>query len=237
MPEVIAAGFLLALIHAFAGRLRFITYVPRSMWLSVAGGVSVAYVFVHLLPEMADAAEALAEAISLEAIAEHGAWLLALTGLALFYGVEVAARHSRKDRPEKVTSAAVFWFSIATYAVYNALIGYLLHEREEEGVSTLISFTVAMALHFLVNDFGLREHHKHRYERVGRWALVASIVLGVAVGASSAVSESVRGALLAFIGGGVILNVLKEELPQEAESRFGAFIVGVVAYAALLLAL
>ena len=237
MLEVIVAGCVLALIHAFADRLAFITYVPRSIWLSVAGGVSVAYVFVHLLPEMADGAEALAEAISLEAIAEHSAWLLALAGLAVFYGIEVAARHSRKDHPEKITSTPVFWFSIATYAVYNALIGYLLHEREEEGLSTLILFTVAMALHFLINDFGLREHHKHRYERVGRWVLVASIILGVAVGASTDVSESVRGAVLALIGGGVILNVLKEELPQEAEGRFGAFIVGALAYTSLLIAL
>lgn len=236
MVEVALAGALLGLIHAFGGKLRFIEYVPRSTWLSVAGGVSVAYVFVHLLPELAESADALAAAIEVERFAEHAAWLLALAGLALFYAVEVAARGSRNRHPENTTSPAVFWFSITTYAAYNGLIGYLLHEREETGLSTLILFTVAMALHFLINDFGLREHHQKRYERFGRWVLVAFIVLGVAVGWASDVPESVRGALLAFIGGGVILNVLKEELPREAESRFPAFATGVVAYAALLLA-
>ncbi len=47
--------------------------------------------------------------------------------------------------------------------------------------------------------------------------------------------EVVAG-LFAFLAGGVVLNVLKEELPEERESRFSAFLVGAVGYAALLLA-
>jgi hypothetical protein len=43
-------------------------------------------------------------------------------------------------------------------------------------------------------------------------------------------------ALTAFVGGSVILNVLKEELPEDRQSRFGAFLVGAAAYSALLLA-
>ena len=43
--------------------------------------------------------------------------------------------------------------------------------------------------------------------------------------------------LFAFLGGGVILNVIKEELPQEQESLFWAFALGASLYTALLLAL
>lgn len=39
----------------------------------------------------------------------------------------------------------------------------------------------------------------------------------------------------AFLAGGMILNVLKEELPEERESRFTAFLSGAAGYAALLL--
>ncbi len=39
-------------------------------------------------------------------------------------------------------------------------------------------FFVAMALHFVVNDHGLREHHKEAYLRTGRWVLAAAVVLG-----------------------------------------------------------
>lgn len=43
---------IMATIHIFAGRLRFLDVIPRSRWLSMAGGAAVAYIFVHLLPEL-----------------------------------------------------------------------------------------------------------------------------------------------------------------------------------------
>ncbi len=43
----------LALTHFFAGKLRFLDVVPRSRWLSIAGGISVAYAFLHLIAAVA----------------------------------------------------------------------------------------------------------------------------------------------------------------------------------------
>ncbi|MEY4519559.1 MAG: hypothetical protein RLZZ499_2159 [Cyanobacteriota bacterium] len=81
----------LALVHLFAGKLRFLEATPRSIWLSFASGVSVAYVFVHILPELSQAQETVTGAIG-EALAflEHHVYLLALLGLAVFYGLERA---------------------------------------------------------------------------------------------------------------------------------------------------
>ncbi|WP_375262823.1 hypothetical protein [Palleronia sp.] len=45
------------------------------------------------------------------------------------------------------------------------------------------------------------------------------------------------GCLFAFLAGSVVLNVFKEELPDERESCLGAFLQGGVVQAALLLAL
>ena len=41
---------LLVLVHVVTPGLRFLEGTPRSIWLSLAGGVSVAYVFVHFMP-------------------------------------------------------------------------------------------------------------------------------------------------------------------------------------------
>lgn len=41
----------LALFHLYASKL-FLDVIPRSRWLSMASGVSVAYVSVHLLPDL-----------------------------------------------------------------------------------------------------------------------------------------------------------------------------------------
>ncbi len=238
----LAAAAGLALVHLLAGRLRFLEGVPRSRWLSTAGGVSVAYVFLHLLPELAQGQEHLREAAgAVLGLAERHTYLIALVGLAVFYGLDRMAlqsrRESRRSDQGDRTEPAVFWIHITSFAVYNALAGYLLLHREGDSLVSLAIYFVAMALHFVVNDFGLREHHREQYRRWGRWIVAAAVLLGWGAGAVSELPEAAIAVLVAFLAGGVILNVLKEELPEERQSRFGALALGVAGYAALLLAL
>lgn len=250
LPLTLVAALLLALVHVVAPRLRFLGGTPRSVWLSIAGGVAVAYVFVHLLPELAASQERVGRAAADLGIgfAERHVYLIALTGLAVFYGLERLAKRSRgveRDRgsaPEDTsaapsTSPMVFWIHMASFGLYNALIGYLLLHLERQTRQALAFFTIAMALHFLVTDTGLNEDHKSQYRDVGRWILAAAVLVGYGVGATTHVSELVVAVLIAFLAGGVILNVLKEEVPSERQSRFWAFALGMAAYAALLLTL
>jgi zinc transporter ZupT len=65
--------------------------------------------------------------------------------------------------------------------------------------------------------------------------LAAGVLAGWAIGVATAISEAALALLFAFLAGGIVLNVLKEELPEERESRFWAFALGLSAYAALLL--
>ena len=231
----------LAAVHLFSGRMRFLDVFPRSRWLSAAGGVSVAYVFVHLLPDLAEEQETVREAVGESfTFIEYHVYLVALVGLATFYGLERAAKVSRGRRRraggEDATGAGVFWLHTASFALYNALIGYLMLHREEPGLGSLALFAFAMGVHFVVNDFGLREDHKGVYDRAGRWVLATAIFAGWAVGILSEVSEAAIAVLFAFLAGGVVMNVLKEELPEERESRFWAFALGAALYAVILLA-
>lgn len=237
----LAGGLALALaaLHLFAGRLRFLSVTPRSVWLSMSGGASVAYVFVHLLPELAAAQESLEQSDLAFLGPSAEIYLVALAGLAAFYGLERAAEVSRRQRREQgeedATPPGVFWLHTVSFALYNLLIGYLLLHREDPGTRSLLLFALAMGLHFLVNDHGLRHHHRRLYERVGRWILAAAVLLGWAVGLGLEIRELHVALLFAFLAGGVVLNVLKEELPAERESRFWAFAAGAAGYAALLL--
>jgi hypothetical protein len=241
LPGLIAAGF--ALVHLVGAQLRFLRVTPRSIWLSIAGGVSVAYVFVHLLPELADQQRAVSlnmEGVGgLAASIESHVYLVALAGLAAFYGLEHLARRTaqgeceagREPRPP----SGVFWIHLVSFAFYNLVIGYLLVHREEPGLSGLAAYAVAMGLHFLVNDQSLREHHGRAYDGAGRWLLAAAPVAGWALGVATEISDLLLFALFAFLAGGVILNVLKEELPEDRESRFWAFAAGAGVYSVLLL--
>ncbi|MEP0547398.1 MAG: hypothetical protein ABJF88_10740 [Rhodothermales bacterium] len=227
------AALFLATVHVFAGKLRFLDAVPRSVWLSGAGGASVAYVFLHLLPELAHGQETLAEAMgeALHFLDAH-VWILALVGLSAFYGLDKAARESEGEGEH--VERGVFWLHVVSFGLYNAIIGYLLLHREDPTPAALATYTTAMALHFVVNDYGLRQNHPRLYHRIGRWLLGAAVVAGWVVAALVRLPEPVVVGAVAFLGGGVILNVMKEELPEDRKSRFLPFAVGATLYAALL---
>jgi hypothetical protein len=66
--------------------------------------------------------------------------------------------------------------------------------------------------------------------------LAAAVLAGWLVGLLFDISEAALAVLFAFLAGGVITNVLKEELLQERESRLWAFALGAALYSAVLLA-
>lgn len=225
LPLAAVAAF--AAVHLFAARLRFLSLIPRSRWLSAAGGIAVAYVFLHLLPEIAGGREHWSDVVGLE----RTIWLFALTGLAVFYGLERRIQHVKRRHGH---GRPVFWLHIGSFAFYNALIGYLTLHREESGTLNLALYALAIGLHFLTNDFGLRQDHADAYDRKGRYILAVAVLLGGVAGVVLEVPEQAIVAAIAFVGGSVVLNVMKEELPEERESRFSAFLAGAVGYAVLL---
>ena len=217
--------------------------MPRSRWLSLAGGVAVAYVFVHLLPELGEHQERVERHLEggAPAFLETHVYLLAPVGLSVFCGFERAVRSAAGRRPAGAAGgghagAGVFAVHVAAYALYNAPVGYLLPHRGDTGWQGPALYAVAMGLHFLVNDRGLEADHGHPYRTYGRWLLAAAALAGWGAGVVRDVDQLVVSALFAFLAGGVILNVLKEELPEERESRFSAFAGGAFVYTVLMLA-
>lgn len=229
-----------ATIHLTIGRLRFLSHAPRSQWLSFAGGAAVAYVFLHILPELASHRSLFARALSLpQEDAETVVYGVAMIGLALFYGLERLVTEAR-SRPARgghagETDTDVEWVHIGSFAIYNILIGYLLTHREDTGPGALLLFYLAMSFHFVTTDHGLREDHVGSYDRYGRWVLVASVVTGWVLGLLVTVPPMAVALLFAFLAGGVILNVLKEELPEERQSRFASFALGAAFYSAMVI--
>lgn len=238
----LSALTVLILLHILADKFVFLEGIPRSRWLSIAGGVSIAYVFLHLLPEVSAVDRSIKEASRgvLEWIDHHG-FLIALVGVAVFYGLERAVRRSKYGQDwegsESKASRKVFWLHLFFFSLYNLVVGYLMIHHNTMGPRSFIFFTVAMALHFVVVDFGMREDFREDYTRIGRWIISLSLALGWLLGYSHLLSEYVVNICIAFLAGGIVLNAVKEELPDERQADFLAFLGGVVGYAGLLLSL
>jgi hypothetical protein len=126
-----------------------------------------------------------------------------------------------------------FWLHTGSFAVYNLLIGGLALRLTR--IAPLAVATFAFGAHFLVNDHGLQRQHGRAYESAGRWVLASAILGGWLIALVWRPPAVVGIGLLGLLSGGIILNVLKEEIPSEG--RFSAFVAGTLAYAALLLAL
>ena len=119
------AALVLTATHMLAGRLSKLHQLPRSRWLSAAGGVAVAYVFVHLLPELADGQRVMEDSgFHPLRYLEHHAYLLALVGLVCFYGLErlikQTEKHALRRSMGEITAAHVmsrdlYWHTPDTF--------------------------------------------------------------------------------------------------------------------------
>lgn len=226
-------------VHLGVGRLHLST-LPRSRWLSLAGGISVAYIFLQVLPNLADYQQVFRESNQLGWLENH-VYSFALMGLVVFYALERAAKQSTQstrepDNEHREYAVPVFWLHMFSFAVYNFIIGYLLPEGERESGFRLLYYVVAMAFHFMVTDYGLYAHYRELYTRRGRWLLIAALAAGWGIGQFAQIPRIYLASIFSFVAGGVIMNVLKEELPEERRSSLWAFVGGVAAYALLLAA-
>ena len=239
--SVVGLGFILflGLVHIVAGQWHWIERVPERQWLSFGAGISIAYVFVEVLPKLSYGQATLAgTAGKLSQALGQEVYLFALVGLVTFYSLEVFAKRSRVanrgQTGEDCTSPGAFWVHTSSFALYNALLGYLLREAEHQGLLNCTLLFFALMLHFTVNSHALRSHHKALYNRFGRWLLALAVVGGYVVGTLYMLDKASIAILWAFVAGGLILNVIKDELPQHRETSLGAFLTGMSGYAALL---
>ena len=233
----LALTALLAGLHLAAPRMRTLPLVPERMIGSFAGGLAIAYVFLHLLPELAAGNEAVGEALSdvvdLTPLVELAIFLVALGGFTVFYGLERAARRARSRASGE--PAGVYWLHLGSFAVYNALITYGMALRVRTGLAFAVLFALAMGLHFVLTDRGLEEHYPRLFARNGRVVLTGALLLGWGLSALAAPTSTLVVALLtALLGGSILLNVFKEEVPSDRQSSFSWFLAGLVLYAALL---
>lgn len=227
-PLDIAALGLLVGIHLFINRLSLLRKVQRERWLSFAGGVSVAFVFTFILPELGAAQEDIEEFTGTAfSTLDNTIYLIALFGLVTFFWADWAVR----VRQEKVKRRQGFFISHVSFAAYNIVIGYLMASLEGQGLVAFSLLTSAFALHLLVADHSIWRDHGEHYDRRGRYILSGSLIAGFLIGYSTQMGMVWISVLLAALAGGIILNVMKEELPVGRENRLVSFTIGAIGYA------
>ncbi|TAJ91041.1 MAG: hypothetical protein EPO50_00495 [Reyranella sp.] len=129
----------------------------RRRYISAAAGISVAYIFIDVLPELELQRKVIVEATKGPGtlFAEQQIYLLAQLSFVVMYGLQHMVLVRRESRRETIVAGradSVYWLQLAGYAAYSALIGYLMVDRVERGMLALAVYTIAMAVHFLIVD-------------------------------------------------------------------------------------
>ena len=193
----------------------------------------MAYVFVNLMPELEEHRPKVAgSAIGVLLDIEKRIYLWALAGFVAFAGLN-RLRSVPSGGPRK--AAQFYSGTIAGYALYVLLIGYLLVLREDASRSSLALYVFAIGLHLFIMDGELAEQFEHRYEPRGRVLLAASVILGWALGVAGAFSDSVTSRLFAFLAGGVLITSVHAEVRAEEGTRFWWLVGGAAGYATVLM--
>lgn len=240
--QPLGLALLFAAIFIFGDRLRLTGRLARHhrKLLSFSAGISVAYVFVHLLPEVETARTVLVQStagwsVPLPAILVS---LFVLAGFMLFYGLDRLVAWSRPDgaltQGGSKAGGIDYRLHIGVFAVYAGMVTYLRVNALEAGETPIILFAVAMGTHFLTVDHSLRLEYGAIYERRGCFVIAGIAIAGWALGTAAELPKPLMVLPLGLLSGAIIAISLIEELPRENEGRFWAFVAGGAFYAAVL---
>ena len=241
----LSVALLFAAIYLFGGHARQVLGESGlRRFHSFAAGIAVSYVFVYVMPELHAIREVHLQSRNdyiIRLLPEYSVYLSAMLGFLIFYGLESmvarprrGAGHTDEHRGNETPGSP--WIHLGGFALYTWLIGFQIG-RSEKGLVALCVFAVAMGLHIAPIANRLRSEHPAAYEHRGAVLLAMASLAGWVCGVTLKLPAPLVHDMAAIVAGGVIVNAAIAELPKERDASFWSFLVGAVAYTALLLTL
>lgn len=214
-------------IHFFANQAKVLGWLWHGRFLSVAAGISFAYVFVDLLPSLEKGQPILKNAFG-EIIPyfDRHAYLIALLGVLFYYGLQT---------PSSNNSSRSFWYKVSGYILFNFFVGTSLADSSNPDIQPLFLYTIAISMHYFIHDHNVSVDNEALYSHRIRILLIVALCFGYLVGIFTHIPAPVVVIAVSFLGGGMILNALRYELPKREQLGYTFFVIGALGYTALLL--
>lgn len=207
----LAATLVLCAVHLTVERWRFLDGAHGPVWLSVAAGTALAYVFTYLLPKLAIVQQEIAAFHGpLSGFLRQQAYLLALIGLLTLFAVDRAA--ARTPRETRLEWTRGLLLQSVIYGIYSVQLGYLLANFRQPDFATYALAASILGAHLMGIDHHISHRHPIAFRAVLRWAFAAACVAGWALGAFTEGFELAVMLSNAFVAGGIIIIAIREEL-------------------------
>jgi hypothetical protein len=220
-------------LHPLQGILR-----ERRTIVSFGAGVSTAYLFMRMMPELSEAQATLAENVRFGAGDGVIVYLAAMVGFLLVYGLDHFLRpaNATPTVPGEAGESGEGELHAYGMVIYVLLLTYVLVNEPAASAAATLQYAVAISFHFVAVDHTLREGMGAFYDRRGRFVLAAACLLGWGLARLVEVPEEALALLVAFVSGGVIMNSAVMELPGERDGRFLPFAAGSLIFGLILIA-
>ena len=128
------------------------------------------------------------------------------------------------------------WLHLSCFAALNYLYAYSLPSLISTGLIYGILFTVAIGSHVFLSDRFSVIHHPNRFRQRNRWIGSSALVLGLLNAyLLHPISVLMLAFASAFLGGGLLMSVFREEFPTANSTRLLWFLAGSGGMAILLI--
>ena len=226
----LAATLALCAVHVTVKDWRFLDGPRRHVWLSIAAGTALAYVFTYLLPKLAVVQQEITEFQGpFSGFLRQQAYLLALIGLLTLFAVDKAAARMPRETRLELTRGLLLQALI--YGIYSVQLGYLLASFEQPDLATYVLAAAILGLHLMGMDHHIAHRHPLAFDALLRWVFVACCLAGWAIGAFTERLEYAVMLSNTFVAGGIIVIAIREEL-RDHHSTLLPFFAAVVLAAA-----
>ncbi len=218
-------GAAIAIVHFIGEELDDVPLMHRPQVAPFATGVTVAYVFLALLPEHHG---------GVAHLGEFGY----LFGLAGFSGIHLTKKHfQRSDRHyDELLHDYKEMHSVFLFLYYTA-IGILLHTLVARSTVAGTLLFVPVLLHTAISSLSLTELHEDVLDVLWVKAAISLAVLGgVAIGALDLLSMKAFHAVLGLVTGMFLYVVIHDAMPRGRDTAPMSYLAGTVLYAAVIAA-
>ena len=201
----------LAITHLSVVNLAKIEESKQRIITSIGGGISIAYIFLHLMPELALKGRHNVESLEISSeFLEISFFFVSLLGLLILFVVDALSESSKIPKEN----------NFKLHLIYNIAITYLyaftLPEVVKEGLFYSILYTLTLSAHVFSSDRIIFRFHEKFYKTKYKWIGFSAVFLGMFHSLTFESNASIQlDYAFAFLSGGVLLNTFLEELPKK----------------------
>ncbi len=211
--EILLVALILGAAHLISpGVFRLRRYPAQQE--AFGGGLSVAYVFLHLIPSL-DASDK---------VVGPRIYFVTLLGFVLFYGLDVLFQAPKQNHPIKYH--AYLW----VFFLYDGLLVFTLGLQLPPTPILTLVFAFSLALDVLSTDIELQKQYGGRFVRSGRWILLAGVVVGYALNLFRRPEPFVIDVLTAALTGFMMFRTFNGQFPASRNKKFPAFVLGLLTF-------